>query len=48
MDLLVIVLIVLLLLMLVGGYAVHNLLWILALVVLAVLLWRVLTSRRAV
>ncbi len=48
MDLLVLVLIVLLLLALVGGYAVSNLLWIIAVIVLAVLLWRLLTGRRAV
>ena len=48
MDLLVLVLIVLLVLALVGGYAVSNLLWILAVVLLVVLVWRVLTVRRAV
>ena len=48
MDLLVLVLIVLLVLALVGGYAVSNLLWILAVVLLVVLVWRVLTGRRAV
>ena len=48
MDLLVLVLIVLLLLALLGGYAVNNLIWIIAIVVLAVLVWRLLTGRRAV
>ena len=48
MDVLVLVLIVLLLLALLGGYAVNNLIWIIAIVVLAVLVWRLLTGRRAV
>ena len=48
LDLLLLILIVLLVLALVGGYAVSNLLWIVAVIVLAVLLWRVLTGRRAV
>ena len=48
MDLLVLVLIVLLLLALLGGYAVNSLIWIIAIVVLAVLVWRLLTGRRAV
>jgi hypothetical protein len=46
-DLLVLVLIVLLVLALVGGYAVSNLIWILAVVLLVVLIWRMMAGRRA-
>ena len=45
MDLLVLLLIVLLVLALFGGYAVSNLIWILALVILAVLIWRLMAGR---
>ena len=47
MDLIVLLLIVLLVLALVGGYALSNLIWILAVVLLVVLLWRVMAGRRA-
>ena len=45
MDALVLILVVLLVLALVGGAAVHNLIWILAVVLLAVLIWRLVAGR---
>ncbi len=47
MDLLIILLIVLLVLALIGGFAVSNLLWILAVILLVVLVWRLMAGRRA-
>ena len=48
MDILVLLLVVLLVLALIGGYALSNLIWILAVVLLIVLIWRLMTGRRAV
>ena len=48
MDLLVLLLIILLVLALVGGFAVNNLIWILAVIFLVVLIWRLMMGRRAV
>ena len=45
MDALVVLLLVLLVLALVGGFAVHNLIWVLAVVLLVVVVWRLLASR---
>ena len=47
MDLLIILLVVLLVLALVGGFAIDSLLWILAVILLIVLIWRVMVGRRA-
>ncbi len=48
MDLLVLLLIILLVLALIGGFAIDSLIWILAVVLLIVLIWRLMTGRRAV
>jgi hypothetical protein len=48
MDLLIILLVVLLVLAQIGGFAVDSLLWILAVILLVVLIWRLMAGRRAV
>ena len=48
MSPLILILIVIVLLAVLGGAFVHNLLWLLLIVALAVLIWNLLAGRRAV